>query len=74
MRLDDLVAIKLQHLPSSGVFSPGIPSGARDASVSAFTLPNMTFERACTHKKEKREEQACARTHTSTLTHFTEAV
>lgn len=67
-------AIRLQQ-PPSGVFSPGIPSGAGDASICAFTQLNMTFERACTSTKEKKKgEPACAHTHTPIRSHFTEAV
>lgn len=74
MCLDNSVAIRLQHLPSD-VFSPGIPNGAGDASISAFTLLNMTFERACTRKKKKKKrmkekrksKRAC--THTSMHAH-----
>lgn len=70
--LDNSVAIRLQHLPS-GVFSPGIPNGAGDASISAPTLLNVTFECACTRKnkkqkKKKEEKTACACTYTNTLT------
>lgn len=75
MCLDNSVAIRLQHLPS-GVFSPGIPNGTGDASVSSFTPLNMTFERACTRTKSKKANSVCAHTHThtNTLKHFTEAV
>lgn len=66
MCLDNsVVAIRLQHLPS-GVFSPGIPNGTGDASISAFTLLNMTFERACTHKKKKNR---CVHAHTQAHSH-----
>lgn len=64
--MDNSVAIRLQHLPS-GVFSPGIPNGAGDASISAFTLLNMTFERACTRKK-KKEKNLCVHARTQTHT------
>lgn len=67
MCLDNSVAIRLQqHLPSD-VFSPGIPNGARDASISAFTLLNMTFERACTRRKKRAKKPV--RAHTHMLTH-----
>lgn len=73
--LDNSVAIRLQHLPSD-VFSPGIPNGAGDASISAFTLLNMTFERACTRKKKKKKknerkkkESLSVRAHTQACAH-----
>lgn len=76
--LDNSVAIRLQHLPSD-VFSPGILNGARDARISAFTLLNMTFDRACTRKK--KDGGTCVHVclqrtdvHRHTATHFTEAV
>lgn len=67
MCLDNSVAIRLQHLPS-GVFSPGIPNGAGDTSVSASTLLNMTFERACTRQKKRRKKQ-CVHARTQTHSH-----
>ncbi len=67
MCLDNSVAIKLQHLPS-GVFSLGILNGAGDASISAFTLLNMTFERARTHKKKNKKTCVCTHIHKHTRT------
>lgn len=66
MCMDNSIAIRLQHLPS-GVFSPGFPNGAGDASISAFTMLNMTFVRACTRKK-KNEKNMCVHAHTLTHT------
>lgn len=72
MCLDNSVTIRLQHLPSD-VFSPGIPNGAGDASISAFTLLNMTFERACTRKKKNRKGKKtirlCTHIHSHTYRH-----